>query len=89
MENPNNPANKQKAVETPGNKQGLQVVNGMPSTPASGGSIPAILAQTPPPPRVVGPVADPPRRSTSLDTFTEELSPALLGTIQQIISAAI
>ncbi|KAL0434459.1 UNVERIFIED_CONTAM: hypothetical protein Slati_2780200 [Sesamum latifolium] len=35
------------------------------------------------------PVADPPRRSTSSDTSTEELSPVLLGVIQQIVSAAI
>ncbi|KAL0445713.1 UNVERIFIED_CONTAM: hypothetical protein Slati_1699200 [Sesamum latifolium] len=46
-------------------------------------------AQAPPPPRVAGPAADPPRRSTSLDTSTEELSPALLGAIQQIVSAAL
>ncbi|KAL0462653.1 UNVERIFIED_CONTAM: hypothetical protein Slati_0152900 [Sesamum latifolium] len=36
-----------------------------------------------------GPAADPPRRSTSSDTSTEELSPALLGAIQQIVAAAL
>ncbi|KAL0434299.1 UNVERIFIED_CONTAM: hypothetical protein Slati_2764200 [Sesamum latifolium] len=30
MENPSNPANKQKAVKTSGNTQALQVVTGMP-----------------------------------------------------------
>ncbi|KAL0454820.1 UNVERIFIED_CONTAM: Pro-Pol polyprotein [Sesamum latifolium] len=37
---------------------------------------------------VTGPMADPPRRSTSSDTSAEEISPALLGAIQQIVSAA-
>ncbi|KAL0420377.1 UNVERIFIED_CONTAM: hypothetical protein Slati_3060600, partial [Sesamum latifolium] len=40
-------------------------------------------------PRVVGPMADPPRRSTSSNTSAEEISPALLGAIQQIVSAAV
>ncbi|KAL0405503.1 UNVERIFIED_CONTAM: hypothetical protein Slati_3864200 [Sesamum latifolium] len=44
---------------------------------------------TPPPPRVVGPIADPPKRSTSSDTSAEEISPALLEAIQQIVSVAI
>ncbi|KAL0405975.1 UNVERIFIED_CONTAM: hypothetical protein Slati_3911400, partial [Sesamum latifolium] len=35
------------------------------------------------------PVTDPPRQSTSSDTSTEELSPALLGAIQHIVTAAI
>ncbi|KAL0312136.1 UNVERIFIED_CONTAM: hypothetical protein Sradi_5612900 [Sesamum radiatum] len=61
----------------------------MPSTSASGGSTPTALAPTLPPPRVVGPVADPPRRSTSLDTSKEELSRALLGATHQIVSAVI
>ncbi|KAL0448636.1 UNVERIFIED_CONTAM: hypothetical protein Slati_1420000 [Sesamum latifolium] len=34
-------------------------------------------------------MADPPRRSTSSDTSAEEISPALLGAIQKIVSAAI
>ncbi|KAL0445239.1 UNVERIFIED_CONTAM: hypothetical protein Slati_2246600 [Sesamum latifolium] len=34
-------------------------------------------------------MADPPRHSTSSDTSAEEISPALLGAIQQIVSAAI
>ncbi|KAL0410826.1 UNVERIFIED_CONTAM: hypothetical protein Slati_3672300 [Sesamum latifolium] len=37
----------------------------------------------------MGPAADPPRRSTSSDTSTEEFSPALLGAIQQIVAAAL
>ncbi|KAL0309176.1 UNVERIFIED_CONTAM: hypothetical protein Sradi_5859900 [Sesamum radiatum] len=61
----------------------------MPPTTTAGGSTPAPLVQTPPPLRVVGPTADPPRRNTPSDTSTEELSPALLGAIQQIVSAAI
>ncbi|KAL0411595.1 UNVERIFIED_CONTAM: hypothetical protein Slati_3749200 [Sesamum latifolium] len=61
----------------------------MPPAPANEGSAPAPLAPMPPPPRVVGLVVDPPRHSTSSDTSMEELSPALLGAIQQIISAAI
>ncbi|KAL0395203.1 UNVERIFIED_CONTAM: hypothetical protein Slati_4486500 [Sesamum latifolium] len=61
----------------------------MPPTSASGGSTPAASAPRISAPGVVGPVADPPRRSTSSDTSTEELSPALLGAIYQIVSAAI
>ncbi|KAL0394668.1 UNVERIFIED_CONTAM: hypothetical protein Slati_4433000 [Sesamum latifolium] len=89
MEIPSNPANKQNVVETSGNTQALQVVTGMPPTSASGGSTPAASARRILPPGVVGPVADPPRCSTSSDTSTEELSPALLGVIHQIVSAAI
>ncbi|KAL0434144.1 UNVERIFIED_CONTAM: hypothetical protein Slati_2748700 [Sesamum latifolium] len=47
------------------------------------------LTIDPSPSTVRGPVADPPRRSTSSDTSTEELSPALLGDIQQLVTAAI
>ncbi|KAL0339388.1 UNVERIFIED_CONTAM: hypothetical protein Sangu_1460900 [Sesamum angustifolium] len=61
----------------------------MPPITTVEGSTPTTLVQTPPPPRVVGPTIDPPRRSGSSDTSTEELSPALLGAIQQIVSAAI
>ncbi|KAL0430432.1 UNVERIFIED_CONTAM: hypothetical protein Sradi_0669200 [Sesamum radiatum] len=61
----------------------------MPPTSASGGSTPAASAPRIPPPGVVSPVDDPPRRSTSSATSTEELSPALLGAIHQIVSAAI
>ncbi|KAL0399755.1 UNVERIFIED_CONTAM: hypothetical protein Sradi_2318800 [Sesamum radiatum] len=49
------------------------------------GSAPATLTQAPPLPRVVGSATDPPRYTTSI----EEISPALLGTIQQIVSATI
>ncbi|KAL0300377.1 UNVERIFIED_CONTAM: hypothetical protein Sangu_3123800 [Sesamum angustifolium] len=61
----------------------------MPPTAATVGSSPATLVQTPPSPRFVGLTADPPHHSTSSDTSTEELSTALLGVVQQIISAAI
>ncbi|KAL0433272.1 UNVERIFIED_CONTAM: hypothetical protein Slati_2661500 [Sesamum latifolium] len=49
----------------------------------------ATLAQAASLPRVVGPMADPPRRSTSSDTSAEEIYPALLGAIQQIVSTAV
>ncbi|KAL0462333.1 UNVERIFIED_CONTAM: hypothetical protein Slati_0120900 [Sesamum latifolium] len=65
------------------------MVTGMLPTSASGGSTPAASAPKIPPPGVVVPVVDPPRCSTSSDTSTEELSPALLGAIHQIVSAAI
>ncbi|KAL0430965.1 UNVERIFIED_CONTAM: hypothetical protein Sradi_0722500 [Sesamum radiatum] len=86
MKNFNHPSNKQKAVTLPSGTQALQVIAGTPSTPVLAGSTPA---QAPHPPRVMGPVADPPRRSMSSDTSTEELSPALLGAIQQIVAAAL
>ncbi|KAL0402492.1 UNVERIFIED_CONTAM: Pro-Pol polyprotein [Sesamum latifolium] len=89
MENPNHPSDKQKVVVTPSGTQALQVVTGMPPTPVLAGSTPVTLPQAPPPPRVAEPVADPPRRSTSSDTSMEEISPALLGAIQQIVSVAI
>ncbi|KAL0444478.1 UNVERIFIED_CONTAM: hypothetical protein Slati_2170500 [Sesamum latifolium] len=87
MENPGNTANKHKAPETSGSAQALQVVTGMPPTPTLAGSTLATLVQTAP--RVVASVADPPRHSTSSDTSMEEISPALLGAIQQIVSIAI
>ncbi|KAL0444278.1 UNVERIFIED_CONTAM: hypothetical protein Slati_2150500 [Sesamum latifolium] len=37
----------------------------------------------------MGPTGNPHRRSTSSDTSTEELSPALLGAIQRIVAAAL
>ncbi|KAL0409950.1 UNVERIFIED_CONTAM: hypothetical protein Slati_3584700 [Sesamum latifolium] len=37
----------------------------------------------------MGPTVDPHRRSTSSDTSAEELSPALLGAIQRIVTAAL
>ncbi|KAL0412312.1 UNVERIFIED_CONTAM: hypothetical protein Slati_3820900 [Sesamum latifolium] len=84
MENPSNTANKQKTIETSSNNQALQVATGMSLTKARGGSVP-----TPPPPRAIGPVTDPLRRSTSSNTSTDDLSPAMLGAIQSIVSAAI
>ncbi|KAL0434055.1 UNVERIFIED_CONTAM: hypothetical protein Slati_2739800 [Sesamum latifolium] len=75
------PLKKQKPVETGGN-QTLQVATWTSLTPAGGGS--AL-----PPPRAISLVADPPRRSTSSDTSMDELSPALMGAIQRIVSAVI
>ncbi|KAL0431931.1 UNVERIFIED_CONTAM: hypothetical protein Sradi_0819100 [Sesamum radiatum] len=89
MENPNPPLDNQRVAAAPSCMQALQVVTGAPPTPALTGTTPIALAQAPPPSRVMGPIADPPRRSTSLDTSTEELSPALLGAIQQIVAAAL
>ncbi|KAL0447966.1 UNVERIFIED_CONTAM: hypothetical protein Slati_1924500 [Sesamum latifolium] len=89
MKNPNQAADKQKAVAAPIATQALQVVTGAPPPPVVTGSASAALPQASLPPRVIGPAADPPRRSTSSDTSTEELSPALLGAIQQIVAAAL
>ncbi|KAL0336396.1 UNVERIFIED_CONTAM: hypothetical protein Sradi_4851500 [Sesamum radiatum] len=61
----------------------------MPPTIVAGGFTPATLVSIPPPLIVIGLTVDPQRRNTSLDTCTEEWSPALLGAIQQIVSAAI
>ncbi|KAL0329227.1 UNVERIFIED_CONTAM: hypothetical protein Sradi_4909400 [Sesamum radiatum] len=49
----------------------------------------APLAPVPSPPKAVGTMANPPQCSTSSNTSTEEISPALLGPIRQIISTAI
>ncbi|KAL0448739.1 UNVERIFIED_CONTAM: hypothetical protein Slati_1430300 [Sesamum latifolium] len=84
MENPNNTPNKQKTIETPSNIQALQVTTGTTLTPAGRGS-----SQVPPPPRAIGPIADAPRHSTSSNTSKDELSPAMLGVIQRIVSATI
>ncbi|KAL0453489.1 UNVERIFIED_CONTAM: hypothetical protein Slati_1327000 [Sesamum latifolium] len=54
MENHSNSVNKQKAIETSGNTQALQVATGTSLITARGGSVP-----TPPPLGTVGPVADP------------------------------
>ncbi|KAL0462912.1 UNVERIFIED_CONTAM: hypothetical protein Slati_0178800 [Sesamum latifolium] len=40
MENPNNTANKKKAIETPSNIKALQVTTGTSLTPTGGGSTP-------------------------------------------------
>ncbi|KAL0313567.1 UNVERIFIED_CONTAM: hypothetical protein Sradi_5756000 [Sesamum radiatum] len=84
MENFSNAANKQKAIEASANTQALQVATGTSLTSARRGSAPI-----PPPPGVVGLVADRPRHRTSLDTSMDELSPAMLGAIQRIVSEAI
>ncbi|KAL0293259.1 UNVERIFIED_CONTAM: hypothetical protein Sradi_6949000 [Sesamum radiatum] len=84
MENPSYTANKQKAIETSGNTQALQVATVMSLTTARGGSVPTL-----PLPGAVGPVTDPPKHNTSSDTSTNELSPTILGAIQRIVLAAI
>ncbi|KAL0282088.1 UNVERIFIED_CONTAM: hypothetical protein Sradi_7272400 [Sesamum radiatum] len=89
MENPNHHSDKQKAVETPSGTHALQVIAGTPPAPMLVGSMPVTLAEAPPSPRVTGPTTDPPRRSTSSYTSTEELSPALLRAIQQIVVVAL
>ncbi|KAL0463149.1 UNVERIFIED_CONTAM: hypothetical protein Slati_0202500 [Sesamum latifolium] len=89
MENPNQVVDKQKVVAAPIATQALQVMTGAPPPPVVTGSTSAALPQASLPPRVIGPAADPPRRSTSSDTSAEELSPALLGAIQQIVAAAL
>ncbi|KAL0411876.1 UNVERIFIED_CONTAM: hypothetical protein Slati_3777300 [Sesamum latifolium] len=89
MENPNQAADKQKTVAAPIATQALQVMTGAPPPPVVTGSAPAALPQASLSPRIMGPTADPHRRSMSSDTFTEELSPALLGAIQQIVTAAL
>ncbi|KAL0458563.1 UNVERIFIED_CONTAM: hypothetical protein Slati_0483500 [Sesamum latifolium] len=89
MKNPNQAADKQKAVAAPIATQALQVMIGAPPPPVVTGSASAALPQASLPPRVMGPAADPPHRSTSFDTYTEELSPALLGAIQQIVATAL
>ncbi|KAL0427863.1 UNVERIFIED_CONTAM: hypothetical protein Slati_2961100 [Sesamum latifolium] len=58
-----------------------------PSLPGVTGSTPAALPPASLPPRVTDPVADLPCRSTSSDTSTEELSPALLRAIQHVVAA--
>ncbi|KAL0401561.1 UNVERIFIED_CONTAM: hypothetical protein Slati_4186000 [Sesamum latifolium] len=89
MENSNQAADKQKAVAAPIATQAIQVMTGAPPPPVVTGSVLAAIPQASLPPRVMGPAADPPRRSTFSDTSTEELSPALLGAIQQIVAAAL
>ncbi|KAL0458120.1 UNVERIFIED_CONTAM: hypothetical protein Slati_0439200 [Sesamum latifolium] len=64
-------------------------MTGAPPPPVVTGSAPAALPQASLSPRIMGPTADPCRRSTSSDTSTEELSPALLGAIQRIVAAAL
>ncbi|KAL0456596.1 UNVERIFIED_CONTAM: hypothetical protein Slati_0998800 [Sesamum latifolium] len=89
MENPTNVADKQKIPDTSGNIQALQVIIGVSPAPTVTEPPTATLTQATPLPRAVGPMADPPRHSTSSDTSAEKISPALLEAIQQIVSAAI
>ncbi|KAL0453905.1 UNVERIFIED_CONTAM: Pro-Pol polyprotein [Sesamum latifolium] len=64
MENPNQAADKQKAVAAPIATQALQVMTGAPPPPVVTGSVPAALPQASLPPRVMGPAVDPPHQST-------------------------
>ncbi|KAL0313319.1 UNVERIFIED_CONTAM: hypothetical protein Sradi_5731200 [Sesamum radiatum] len=89
MKNPNQATDKQKGIAPPIDSQALQVITGAPPLPGVTGSTPASLPPAPLPPKVTDPVADPPRRSTSLDTSTKELSPALLRAIQHVVAAAL
>ncbi|KAL0320158.1 UNVERIFIED_CONTAM: hypothetical protein Sradi_5277300 [Sesamum radiatum] len=89
MKNPNQTTDKQKGATPPIGTQALQVIAGAPLLPRVTGSAPAALPSAALPPKVTDPAADPPRRSTSSDTSTEELLPALLRAIQQIVTAAL
>ncbi|KAL0345835.1 UNVERIFIED_CONTAM: hypothetical protein Sradi_4414800 [Sesamum radiatum] len=89
MENPTNVADKQKTPDAPANTQALQVVTSVSPAPIVKGPPTTTLPQATSLPLVVIPMADLPRRSTSSDTSAEEISPALLGAIQQIGSAAV
>ncbi|KAL0405118.1 UNVERIFIED_CONTAM: hypothetical protein Slati_3825700 [Sesamum latifolium] len=89
MENPNQTTDKQKGTAPPIGTQALQVITGAPPLPGVKGSASAALPPAPLPPRVMDLVADPSRRSTSSDTSTEELSPALLRAIQHVVAAAL
>ncbi|KAL0345686.1 UNVERIFIED_CONTAM: hypothetical protein Sradi_4399900 [Sesamum radiatum] len=89
MENSNQTTDKQKGTAPPVGTQALQVITGVPSLPGVTSSTPSALPPAALPPRVYGPCADLPRRSTSSDTSMEELSPTLLRAIQQVVAAAL
>ncbi|KAL0303126.1 UNVERIFIED_CONTAM: hypothetical protein Sradi_6180700 [Sesamum radiatum] len=89
MKNSNQTTDKQKGTAPPVGTQVLQVITGAPPLPGVTDSTPVALPPAPLPPRVTDPVAVSPRRTTSSDTFTEELSPALLRAIQQVVAAAL
>ncbi|KAL0427918.1 UNVERIFIED_CONTAM: hypothetical protein Slati_2966600 [Sesamum latifolium] len=72
MKNPNNAANKQRPLKHQATRKLCRLL-GTSLASAGGGSTPI-----PPPPGAVGPMIDLPRRSTSSDTSTDELSPAML-----------
>ncbi|KAL0404545.1 UNVERIFIED_CONTAM: hypothetical protein Sradi_2095300 [Sesamum radiatum] len=89
MDSPITPRTSRRPLKHLVTHQALQVVTETSPASTNGESAPSPLAPVPPPPRVVGLVTNPPRRNSSSDTSTKELSPALLRAIQQIISAAI
>ncbi|KAL0439156.1 UNVERIFIED_CONTAM: hypothetical protein Slati_2398600 [Sesamum latifolium] len=70
MENSNQAADKQKTVVAPIATQALQVMTGAPPPPVVTGSTPAALPQASLSPRIMGPTANPHRRSTSSNTST-------------------
>ncbi|KAL0404556.1 UNVERIFIED_CONTAM: hypothetical protein Sradi_2096400 [Sesamum radiatum] len=89
MKNPNQTTDKQKGTAPPIGTQALQVIAGAPPLLGVTGSAPVALPPASLPPRVTDHAADPPRRSTSSDTSTEELSPVLLRAIQHIVTAVL
>ncbi|KAL0440249.1 UNVERIFIED_CONTAM: hypothetical protein Slati_2507900 [Sesamum latifolium] len=84
METPSNPPNKQKAREAPAaaTTQALQVVPSAPLTSLSGTTTTAT-------PRSTDPAADTPRIPVTQDALPVELSPTLIGTLQQMITSTI
>ncbi|KAL0367440.1 UNVERIFIED_CONTAM: hypothetical protein Sradi_3634100 [Sesamum radiatum] len=81
METPN-VQGKQKVGEALITSQALQVVSGTSLAPITGSVVPT-------PSRPVDPAVDPARHCTSSDISSTELSPVLLGIIQQMITTAI
>ncbi|KAL0401282.1 UNVERIFIED_CONTAM: hypothetical protein Slati_4158100 [Sesamum latifolium] len=72
MEIPSNPQTSKMPSKHPATPKLCRWLPGMPPTSASGGSTPAASTPRIPPPGVVGPMADPPRRSTSSDTSPKD-----------------
>ncbi|KAL0394416.1 UNVERIFIED_CONTAM: hypothetical protein Slati_4407800 [Sesamum latifolium] len=89
METPSNATNKQKVVEAPGNAEALQVVAGSSLASTSRVSVLPPLALVPPSPKPTNSLSDPSQHSTSSDNSSRELSPALSGAIQRMISMPI
>ncbi|KAL0456058.1 UNVERIFIED_CONTAM: hypothetical protein Slati_0945000 [Sesamum latifolium] len=83
MEIPSNIANKQKAVETPGNTQALQVIAGTWHWP------PQHPWHQRHPFKICRSYGQPPTTKQFLRHFLRGIFPALLGAIQRIVSAAI
>ncbi|KAL0452981.1 UNVERIFIED_CONTAM: hypothetical protein Slati_1276200 [Sesamum latifolium] len=88
MENSNHPSDKARRGDSQRHTSSAGDRRDAPALVPAGSTL-VTLAQAALSPRVTGPTSDPPRRSTSSDTSTEELSPALIGAIQQIVAAAL